>query len=62
MPKVKRSNGSKQSKLVLQYKKVRSTRTSTKGKDVEEDVVLEEHHDDLPTAKSEALPGPEEGT
>lgn len=61
MSKVTGSNGFKQAKLD-QYPKVRSTRTSTKGNDVEEDVVLEEHHDDLPTAKSEALPGPEEGT
>lgn len=63
MPKGKRAR-SKQSTLDLQYKQVRrSTRTSTKGKDVDEDAIiqLEERSEDLPTAKSEVHPDSKEG-
>ena len=63
MPKGRRAR-SKQSTLDLQYKQVRrSTRTSTKGKDVGEDAIiqLEERSEDLPTAESEAHPVSNEG-
>ena len=57
MPKGKRPR-SKQSTLVSQYKQVRrSTRTSKKEKDVEEDAILEEQVNGMPTAKSEVQQG-----